>query len=36
MFLLEQLLGEGAGWNRALVNALGPGFTAAFLTLDNR
>jgi alkylresorcinol/alkylpyrone synthase len=36
MFLLEQLLGESAGWNRALVNALGPGFTAAFLTLDNR
>jgi alkylresorcinol/alkylpyrone synthase len=40
MFLLEQLLGEdkglGRGWNRALVNALGPGFTAAFLTLDNR
>jgi alkylresorcinol/alkylpyrone synthase len=40
MFLLERLLGQGGGdgpdWHRALVNALGPGFTAAFLTLENR
>jgi alkylresorcinol/alkylpyrone synthase len=40
MFLLERLLGEDEGggrrWQRALVNALGPGFSAAFLTLENR
>ncbi len=40
MFLLERLLAEeqrdGRGWRRALVNALGPGFSAAFLTLENR
>jgi alkylresorcinol/alkylpyrone synthase len=40
MFLLERLLAErcrgGRPWRRALVNALGPGFTAAFLMLDNR
>jgi alkylresorcinol/alkylpyrone synthase len=40
MFLLERLLAEDAGgargWRRALVNALGPGFTAAFLILENR
>jgi alkylresorcinol/alkylpyrone synthase len=39
MFLLEHLLAEpcdgGRRWRRALVNALGPGFTAAFLTLEN-
>jgi len=38
MFLLERLLAERRGdspaWRRALVNALGPGFTAAFLTLE--
>jgi alkylresorcinol/alkylpyrone synthase len=39
MFLLERLLAEAPdsrSWRRALVNALGPGFTAAFLTLENR
>lgn len=39
MFLLERLLAEAPGrqrWRRALVNALGPGFTAAFVTLENR
>jgi alkylresorcinol/alkylpyrone synthase len=40
MFLLERLLAEerdaGRRWRRALVNALGPGFSAAFLTLENR
>jgi alkylresorcinol/alkylpyrone synthase len=37
MFLLERLLAEtpaASCWRRALVNALGPGFTAAFLTLE--
>jgi alkylresorcinol/alkylpyrone synthase len=39
MFLIERLLAEAPGgpsWHRALVNALGPGFSAAFLTLENR
>ena len=40
MFLLERLLalgrGNGPDWRRALANALGPGFSAAFLTLENR
>jgi alkylresorcinol/alkylpyrone synthase len=40
MFVLERILAKaratGAGWERALVNALGPGFTAGFLVLDNR
>jgi alkylresorcinol/alkylpyrone synthase len=40
MFLLERLRAQGGGdapnWRRALVNALGPGFTAAFLILENR
>jgi len=40
MFLLERMLAQrranGPDWRRALVNALGPGFTAAFLTLENR
>jgi alkylresorcinol/alkylpyrone synthase len=40
MFLLERLLAQGRSngpdWRRALANALGPGFTAAFLTLENR
>src|SRR6267378_3972158 len=40
IFVLERILAKaratGAGWERALMNALGPGFTAGFLVLDNR
>ena len=40
MFVLERMLTEaritGKRWERALMNALGPGFTAGFLVLDNR
>jgi alkylresorcinol/alkylpyrone synthase len=39
MFLIERLLAEASAapaWHRALVNALGPGFSAGFLTLENR
>ena len=40
MFVLERVLGEAAAveerWQRALMSALGPGFTAGFLVLDNR
>ena len=40
MFVLERILAKaratGAHWERALMNALGPGFTAGFLVLDNR
>jgi len=40
MFVLERILSKvratGASWERALMNALGPGFTAGFLVLDNR
>ena len=36
MFVLEQMLAETPRWSRALMNALGPGFTAGFLVLDNR
>jgi len=40
MFVLERMLAEtratGERWERALMNALGPGFTAGFLVLDNR
>ena len=40
MFVLERILAKaratGAGWERALMSALGPGFTAGFLVLDNR
>jgi alkylresorcinol/alkylpyrone synthase len=40
MFVLERILAKaratGARWERALMNALGPGFTAGFLVLDNR
>ena len=40
MFVLERMLAEardtGERWERALVNALGPGFTAGFLVLENR
>lgn len=36
LFVLEGMLAEARPWNRALMNALGPGFTAGFLVLDNR
>ncbi len=36
MFVLDRMLGDGLGWRRALMNALGPGFSAGFLVLDNR
>jgi alkylresorcinol/alkylpyrone synthase len=40
MFVLERMLAAarvtGDPWKRALMNALGPGFTAGFLVLDNR
>jgi alkylresorcinol/alkylpyrone synthase len=40
MFVLDRMLAKaratGANWERALMNALGPGFTAGFLVLDNR
>ena len=40
IFVLEQMLAKaratGAVWDRALMNALGPGFTTGFLVLDNR
>jgi alkylresorcinol/alkylpyrone synthase len=40
MFVLERILAKarttGARWERALMNALGPGFTAGFLVIDSR
>jgi alkylresorcinol/alkylpyrone synthase len=36
IFVLEQMLVETQHWNRALMNGLGPGFTAGFVVLDNR
>jgi predicted naringenin-chalcone synthase len=40
LFVLERILSKaratGAQWERALMNALGPGFTAGFLVIDNR
>jgi alkylresorcinol/alkylpyrone synthase len=36
MFVLEQMLEQAPRWKLALMNALGPGFTAGFLVLDNR
>jgi alkylresorcinol/alkylpyrone synthase len=40
MFVLDRILAKaratGTRWERALMNALGPGFTAGFLVLDNR
>jgi alkylresorcinol/alkylpyrone synthase len=40
LFVLERMLAKaratGARWERALMNALGPGFTAGFLVIDNR
>jgi alkylresorcinol/alkylpyrone synthase len=35
MFVLERVLRDGAPWKRALVSALGPGFTAGFTLLEN-
>ena len=40
MFVLERMLAKaratGVRWEHALMNALGPGFTAGFLVIDNR
>jgi alkylresorcinol/alkylpyrone synthase len=40
IFVLERLLAKAAAtgerWERALMNALGPGFSAGFLVLENR
>ena len=36
MFVLDSMLAEASAWDRALLNALGPGFTAGFLVLENR
>ncbi|MBV8198070.1 MAG: type III polyketide synthase [Candidatus Eremiobacteraeota bacterium] len=35
MFVLERSLRNGPPWRRALVSALGPGFTAGFTLLEN-
>jgi alkylresorcinol/alkylpyrone synthase len=35
MFVLERTIAETARWKRALVSALGPGFTAGFTLLEN-
>jgi alkylresorcinol/alkylpyrone synthase len=35
MFVLQRLLNDAKPWRRALVTALGPGFTAAFTLLEN-
>ena len=35
MFVLERALGKPHPWRRALVSALGPGFTAGFTLLEN-
>jgi alkylresorcinol/alkylpyrone synthase len=36
LFVLDRMLADPRPWNRALINALGPGFTAGFVVLDNR
>ena len=40
MFVLERTLAKaratGPRWERAMMNALGPGFTAGFIVIDNR
>jgi alkylresorcinol/alkylpyrone synthase len=36
MFVLEAMFAARLPWNLALMTALGPGFTAGFLLLDNR
>jgi alkylresorcinol/alkylpyrone synthase len=35
MFVLERTIGDSVPWKRALVSALGPGFTAGFTLLEN-
>jgi alkylresorcinol/alkylpyrone synthase len=35
MFVLERAIGDSVPWKRALVSALGPGFTAGFTLLEN-
>jgi alkylresorcinol/alkylpyrone synthase len=35
MFVLERAIGDSLPWQRALVSALGPGFTAGFTLLEN-
>ncbi len=35
MFVLERAIGDSKPWRRALVSALGPGFTAGFALLEN-
>jgi alkylresorcinol/alkylpyrone synthase len=35
MFVLERTIGDSQPWRRALVSALGPGFTAGFTLLEN-
>jgi alkylresorcinol/alkylpyrone synthase len=40
MFVLERMLAKAPAteerWEHALMNALGPGFSAGFLVIDNR
>ncbi len=36
MFVLERMLAETPQWQRGLMTALGPGFTAGFAVLENR
>jgi alkylresorcinol/alkylpyrone synthase len=36
MFVLDRVLADPRPWSKALLTALGPGFTAGFLVLDNR
>ncbi len=36
IFVLERVLADPRPWNRALMNALGPGFSVGFMVLDNR
>jgi alkylresorcinol/alkylpyrone synthase len=36
MFVLERTIGNSSPWRRALVSALGPGFTAGFTLLERR
>ncbi|MBV9333564.1 MAG: type III polyketide synthase, partial [Candidatus Eremiobacteraeota bacterium] len=35
MFVLERTIANGSPWKRALVSALGPGFTAGFTLLES-
>ena len=35
MFVLDRALADSKPWKRALVSALGPGFTAGFTLLEN-